>query len=64
VNDSLWVPNLDGGTVSVIDPATNAVRKTLEVGSGPLAVATGGGDVWLSNSNDGELWRLDPNDGG
>ena len=60
VGGELWVPNLDGGTISVVDPATNAVRTTLEVGSGPLSVASAAGDAWISNSNDGELWRVDP----
>ena len=55
VEGELWVPNLDGGTISVIDPAKNAVRATLEVGSGPLSVASAAGDAWISNSNDGEL---------
>ena len=54
------MPNIDDGTISVIDPATNAVRTTLAVGKGPLAVAESGGDAWVSSSNDGELWRIHP----
>jgi YVTN family beta-propeller protein len=57
---SSWVLNIDDGTVSVIDPARNAVRTTLTVGQGPLAVAEVSGDAWVSNSTDGELWRLRP----
>jgi hypothetical protein len=34
------------------------VRTTLAVGKGPLSVALAAGDAWLSNSDDGELWRL------
>jgi YVTN family beta-propeller protein len=52
------VPNIDAGTISVVDPQRNAVRTTLAVGSGPLSIATAGGDVWVSNSNDGKLWRV------
>lgn len=54
------MPNIEDGTISVIDPARNAVRATLTVGHGPLAVAEVNGDAWVSNSIDGELWRLRP----
>jgi hypothetical protein len=30
---------------------------TLDVGSGPLSIASSAGDVWLSNSAEGEIWR-------
>ncbi len=60
VGGQLWVPNIDDGTVSVIDPATNSVRMTLTVGNQPLAVAESGGDAWVSSSFDGELWRIHP----
>jgi len=42
----------------VIDPQKNAVRTTLTVGGGPLSIASAAGDVWLSNSTDGEIWRV------
>ena len=60
VGGQLWVPNIDDGTVSVIDPATNSVRTTLAVGKEPLAIAESGGDAWVSSSFDGELWRIHP----
>jgi hypothetical protein len=44
----------------VIDPARNVVSRTLVVGQGPLAVAEVAGDAWISNSTDGEIWRLHP----
>src|SRR5207244_3530622 len=46
------------GSTWVADRQRNAVRTTLEVGNGPLSIAAAGGDVWISNSNDGELWRV------
>jgi len=58
IGGELWVPTIDAGTVSIVDPKQNAVRTTLEVGKGPLSIASAAGDVWISNSNDGELWRL------
>jgi YVTN family beta-propeller protein len=54
------VPNIDDGTVSVIDTATNTVQTTLTVGNQPLAVAESGGDAWVSSSFDGEVWRIRP----
>jgi DNA-binding beta-propeller fold protein YncE len=54
----LWVPNIDAGTISVVDPKQNLVRTTLDVGEGPLSIASAAGDAWISNSNDGELWRV------
>ena len=42
----------------MIDPQKNAVRTTLTVGGGPLSIASAAGDVWLSNSTDGEIWRV------
>ena len=35
VAGELWVPNIDDGTISVIDPARNAVRTTLDRRPGP-----------------------------
>ena len=42
VGGELWVPNIDDGTVSVVDPARNAVRTTLAAGTGtgPLSIAS------------------------
>jgi DNA-binding beta-propeller fold protein YncE len=60
VGRGLWVPNLGDGAISVADRATSSVRRMLRVGHGPLAVAAAAGDVWVSNSNDGQLWRLAP----
>ncbi|CAL9633096.1 hypothetical protein SUDANB120_06150 [Streptomyces sp. enrichment culture] len=40
VHDHVFVTNSDGGTISVIDSATNAVSATLNVGFGPESVAT------------------------
>jgi hypothetical protein len=52
------VPNIDDGTLSIVDPTQNAARTTLTTGKGPLSVAAAAGDAWISNSDDGELWRV------
>jgi YVTN family beta-propeller protein len=56
----LWVPNIDDNTVSVVDPATNAVIRTSPSGSSPLAVASAAGYAWVTSDFDGDLWRFDP----
>jgi YVTN family beta-propeller protein len=60
VRGLLWVPNIDSSTVSVVDPATNAVTKTIPVGPSPIAVAGAGSSAWVTSELDGDLWRFDP----
>ena len=55
-----WVTNADGHSVSQIDPGTNAVVETIQVGNGPSGIATGDGAVWVVNSLDGTVSRIDP----
>jgi len=45
--------------VSRIDPRTSSVTKAISVGEQPVAVATGGGSVWVANSGDGSVSRID-----
>ena len=44
----MWVANGAGGTLSRIDPATNEVVATVDVGNRPSGVAVGNGDVWVT----------------
>jgi YVTN family beta-propeller protein len=60
VGDRLWVPNIDSGTVSVIDPATNAVTRTEAAGPSPIAVVSAAGAAWVTSELDGDLWRYAP----
>jgi YVTN family beta-propeller protein len=57
---SLWVSEIDRGTVVRIDPRRHAVMETIPVGRGPSAIATGAGAVWVVNTLDGTLSRIDP----
>jgi len=70
-DDKLYVSNNFSTTVSVIDPATEEVIKTIQVGSSPgsfvvdnqdmIWVICGGGyDLDYNPLNDGKLVRLDP----
>jgi YVTN family beta-propeller protein len=47
---SLWVANLDDGTVSRVDPGT---RRTIaiQVGGPPMGIATSAGRVWVVEPN-------------
>jgi YVTN family beta-propeller protein len=42
------------------DSGGPAVADTIPVGSEPLALAVGGGGVWVTNSGDGTVTRIDP----
>ena len=57
---AVWVTNSADGTVSRIDPQTQAVTQTVRVGSGPSGVAVGEGAVWVANGLDGTVSRIDP----
>ena len=48
------------GFVSRIDPATNAVVATIQVGADPFAVAVGHGSVWVANRRGFTISRVDP----
>ena len=59
VDGELWVPNIDANTISVVDPARNAVSRTIPAGNAPLGVASTSAGVFVSMSNDGSVWRFD-----
>jgi branched-chain amino acid transport system substrate-binding protein len=44
---SVWVTNPVRGTVIEVDPASNAVKRTIDVGGVPRALAVGEGAVWV-----------------
>ena len=57
-NDTVWVTNGDGNSVSRIDAKTNDVRQTIAVGSAPTGVAANGNTIWVANGLDGTLSRI------
>ena len=65
----VYVPNLRGNSVSVIDPATMKVVGTLKVGQSPQHVVVGYDlrTLWAANnaerSNNGSLTPIDPRTG-
>jgi streptogramin lyase len=57
----VWVLGQRGGTVSRVDPATNAVAATIALG-GPVDtgdIAVGGGGVWVRGGG-ALVTRIDP----
>ena len=48
------------GRLMAIDPATNKVTATAQVGAEPSAVAVGAGRIWVTTLADDGLWRIDP----
>ena len=45
---AVWVANAGDGTVSRIDPETNAVVATITIGGTPVGIAFGGETVWVA----------------
>jgi virginiamycin B lyase len=54
-----WVPN-ENGTVSRIDPATNAVTATIRVGADPDNAVFCRGRLWVSSLHGPRLYVIDP----
>jgi class 3 adenylate cyclase/streptogramin lyase len=47
-------------SVAVVDAKTNQLVADVHVGARPVAVAVGDGAVWVANSSDGTVSRIDP----
>jgi class 3 adenylate cyclase/DNA-binding beta-propeller fold protein YncE len=61
---ALWISisSLGGAAASIVrvDASTRKVVQTLPVGCCPGALAVGEGAVWVTNSRDGTVTRIDP----
>ncbi len=51
--------HLEGNSVAVIDPVSNAVVGEIPVGGRPTGLALGEGSVWVGNRDDKTLVRID-----
>ena len=56
---ALWASDYDAGQVARIDPHSRG-SIPIPVGHGPVALAVGGDAVWVANSLDSTLSRIDP----
>jgi YVTN family beta-propeller protein len=57
---ALWASNYNAGTVSRIDPRTDALVQTITAGQTPSGIAVGGGSVWVANYIVGTVSRINP----
>jgi len=62
---SLWVGNYRGRKIHQIDPATGAVRRTIESNRFVTGVTWAGGELWHGTweADQSELRRVDPDSG-
>jgi ABC-type transport system substrate-binding protein/DNA-binding SARP family transcriptional activator len=56
---SIWIVDPDG-YVAQIDPGSGRKTGSVDVGDEPSAVAAGAGSLWVTNSADGTVTRIDP----
>ena len=62
-NGAVWVANSLDGTVSRIDPNTNAVVQTIPVGNGPSGIIYTAGSIWVANTGDRTVTKIDADSG-
>jgi YVTN family beta-propeller protein len=55
----IWIVSPDG-VVLKVDPDSARVVDSVAVGNAPSAIAAGAGSVWVPNSSDGTVTRIDP----
>ena len=60
VAGQVWVPLVAENAIAVIDPATNAVVETVNVGQGPFVVTQVNREAWIPSWKGTDIWRLEP----
>jgi DNA-binding beta-propeller fold protein YncE len=60
----LWATDVTEGTVSRIDVGVGAVVESIDVGSGPTALAAGERRLWITLFRQDEVAVVNPDDGG
>lgn len=59
-DDAVWVTSAKANTVHRLDPKTNKIAATVEVGNQPCSgIAAGFGSVWVPNCADQTISRID-----
>ena len=62
--NDVWVANGDGSSVSHVSrTSVGEVGARIQAGNGLTSIAYGAGALWLANSVDGTVWRVDPSSG-
>jgi YVTN family beta-propeller protein len=57
---SIWVGNLEGRSLTRIDPSTNEVVSTIPLPATPDAITFGRGALWAVSGRLGAVYRVDP----
>ena len=52
-------PAAGGDGIAIIDPISGKLTSKIPVGSGPLAIAAGGGSIWVVNADTRTISRID-----
>ena len=60
VDGRVWVPQIRKNSIAVVDPASNAVTRTLRSGVGPFVVTTVHGEAWVPSWKGKDIWRYRP----
>ena len=50
----------NAGTATPIDPSSNSAGAPIGLGPDPSGIAVGLGSAWVSDGEDGNLYRIDP----
>jgi streptogramin lyase len=60
VNGLVWVPQIRKNSIAIVDPASNAVTRTIRAGVGPFVVTTIRGEAWVPSWKGRDIWRFKP----
>jgi len=55
----VWMATADAHTILKIDPATNSIIATLDVGNSPIGLAFGGGYLWVADNWSASVSKVD-----
>ncbi len=56
---AIWISGTEKNLVSRVDPKTNTLTDTIDVGPQPRFLTAGGGSIWTLNQGDGTVSRVD-----
>jgi YVTN family beta-propeller protein len=60
VDGEVWVPQIRKNSIAVVDPASNAVARTIKAGAGPFVITTIRGEAWVPSWKGSDIWRYKP----
>ena len=59
-SDNVWAVSYDAGTVARIDPESDSVTATVDLGSGAASAMSTEDDLWVAGYGGAPLFRVDP----